>query len=149
MNSYGFGIPLHTQTEAKIRDSITNIAPSWGCLNIKTAGKYLGYVIGPGWGDLAWEAPIAQFLERVKTWRSINPGMFHTMQAYKSYIVSVLSYVVQLDAPPKLIEQVEQKAVNILFPGPQGWLSKDFIQNLKTLHFPIQLPSIRRLVDRC
>ena len=34
----------------------------------------------------------------------------------------------------------EQKAFNILFPGPRGWTTPGVLRNLKSLGFPMELP---------
>ena len=51
-----------------------------------------------------------KYLERAKIWRKIGGGLHITLQAYRVYVMSVLTFVAQLVAPPPEWEQTERQA---------------------------------------
>ena len=135
-------LPLHPYTVDTLRQQIHDAAPSWGGVAIKSAAKYLGFMIGPDRKDSSWDAPIAKYLARAKIWGKINPGLFNNIMAYRVFIAPVLSFIGQLDILPEAFVAAESKACESLFPGGRGWMTVGCLRHLKTLGFPNELPDI-------
>ena len=56
--------------------------------------------MGPERGESAWQKPLEKFIARARVWGGIGGGMLNTIRAYRTYIMSVLSFVAQLESPP-------------------------------------------------
>eukprot|EP00974_Lingulodinium_polyedra_P099926 9680308-Lingulodinium_polyedra.AAC.1 len=65
------------------------------------------------------------------------------MDAYRTYIASVLMFVAQLTVPPEDFIGAERKAVARLFPGPTGWISPAVVKEIKEV-FPTELMDVNR-----
>ena len=66
-------------------------------MHFTAAGKYLGFFVGPGRGELSWDGPLAKFVKRAYTWSVARLGLQISLRAFVCYIASVLSYIWQLE----------------------------------------------------
>lgn len=64
------------------------------------------------------------------------------MEAYRVYILPVVSFVAQLDDPPEGWSQTEVFAFQQLMPGPFCWIPKQLAQNLTVIGLPVEFPAL-------
>ena len=117
-------IPLWlVSNKAQLRKFVRELYPPWKDISIKDSGKYLGFFVGPGAGLSSWDKPVRKYHQRAKDWSAMHLGLFYNTQVYRTFVVSVLSFVMQLmDDPPDLGEHFAQ-VVRLLAPGPGNWIS--------------------------
>ena len=139
-------VPLDPYDEMEMRAVISEGAPGWGGLTIATAAKYLGVYLGPGHGELSWDAPVKKFLQRAEQWGGLGAGLLLTLKAFTVYVASVLLFVGQLEELPDSFSDIETRACRRLFPGPKDWITADGLRELKSLHFPSELKDIESTI---
>ena len=49
-------IPLWRTNLDRTRQTITTVCPQWNEIQVSDTGKYLGFYVGPGKGELSWQA---------------------------------------------------------------------------------------------
>ena len=64
-----------------------------------TAGKYLGFYVGPGKNHKSWVKPMQKYQERLDDWQWGELGLHQALAVYGIYILPVLTYVAQLELP--------------------------------------------------
>ena len=136
-------VPLSQFEPVHIRARLAELAPLWGAVIVDSKAKYLGFYVGPGRGLLSWEAAFKKFIERARLWGTMGLGLFHTVDAYRVFVASVLMFVAQLDPLPPDFGDFETRACRTLFRGPPGWMTTGFLKGMKSAAFPIELPDIR------
>ena len=67
-------------------------------MDISTAAKYLGVWLGPGAALIFWDAAIASYTSRIKRWSCTRLGLQLLARCYNTFVVSVLSYLLQFTA---------------------------------------------------
>ena len=107
------------------------MAPSWRSCAFRSYAEYLGYHLGPGKGERSWAKAIRKFEERARGWKDAGAGLYYTILYYNVSIFSVLTFVAQLEVPPKTFVEVERKALNKLIKGPGGWMDPEDLKTLK------------------
>lgn len=132
-------VPLYEVGATSLSLQISGLAPSWSGLQITYAAKYLGFYLGPGRGQLTWQGPLKKFRERVEMWAKHGLGPHYTLAAYSVYIMPVLLFVAQLDAPPDEWSALEKWAIRRLFPGPGNWITAAATHNLRALGLPREM----------
>ena len=135
-------VPLSLRSHDEIRTDIAAVAHAWGSFCIAGCTKYLGFLLGPSRGSHAWDSAIRKMHERAKVWKGIGAGMLVSIAALKMYIYPLAGFLVQLEQLPPDWKREEQRIVNTLFPGTPGWTSPSLMQNLRSLGFPGELPSL-------
>lgn len=117
-------IPLWQGFEpVALQTLIRELCASWRNISIKSCGKYLGFLVGPGTGDDTWNRPIQEYLHRSAQWAGMGLGLFYNMKIYRVFIATVLSFVMQLAEDPPNLEEVFLKSIRLLAPGPGNWLT--------------------------
>ena len=89
-----------------------------------TAGKYLGFMIGPGAKDNSWITPTAKYTQRLSEWPWAEIGLYLSMRVYNTFILPTLLFIAQLLHPPQTTLLQEDKAQNISRQDPDpgaGW----------------------------
>ena len=140
-------VPLATSNTEDLRRLVQSRAHAWRDMVIADAAKYLGFFIGPGRADSSWKAPLEKYLSRAQIWGKIGAGAQLTTEAYRIYIVSVLSFVGQLEEAPSYLREFEAKACRALYPGPMGWISPGCLKELRALHGHNEWVDIQRISD--
>ena len=128
-------VPLSLLDLNEVRAQLQAAAPTWSDFTIRRHATYLGFAVGPERAEHTWTKPLEKFLARARIWRGVGCGMLLTLLAYRTYIFSVLAFVLQLDRLPSDWAVYEQKACTILFPGPRGWAPPAALRCLHTLGF--------------
>ena len=99
-------------------------------------------MVGPGRATSSWDAPLRKYIERARVWGRLGLGLFLSLQAYRVYISSVLQFVAQLeDLPPDFLVH-EQRACQLLLPGPTCWMVSSCLRDLRSFSFPSELPDL-------
>ena len=134
-------IPLwETSSFANVRRLILEVCPPWRDICIDNCGKYLGFFIGPGAGQRSWAKSIQKYEQRAQLWASLHLGLFWTITAYKVFVASVLSFVMQLESTLDDLQSRFTTVVRKLFPGPGMWVTPNDLCNLSSwFKFPAQL----------
>ena len=86
-----------------------------------------------------------KFLERATAWGASPAGLFFTSVAYLVYILSVLTFVLQLERVPARWDEVETAAMRKLLPGPGNWCSTFDAHHLRELGLTRDLPGLHQL----
>ena len=95
-------IPLwRYSSEGNLRRLVQEICPVWKDIRIAGTGKYFGFLVGPGSCGESWKKPLAKYLERAWVWSNLHLGMCLNAQAYRILILSILSFVMQLETCPQ------------------------------------------------
>eukprot|EP00959_Pyramimonas_sp_CCMP1952_P001375 28099-Pyramimonas_sp.AAC.1 len=71
---------------------------------------------------------MGKFLDRADVWGKVSAGTLHTIEAYKVFVASVVSFILQLDPLPDDFPQLEARALRKLFPGPWDWITGDLLK---------------------
>ena len=121
-------VPLFPYTSSAVRAQLHESAPLWGQIGIENTAKYLGLYVGPGSSSLSWLAPMRKYLDRAKVWGAAGLGMCNNLDAYSVFIVSVITFVGQLIELPAEFQATEDKAIQLLFPGPRHWRNGDILK---------------------
>ncbi|CAK0811733.1 unnamed protein product [Prorocentrum cordatum] len=125
-------IPLwRFQSESNVRALIREVAPQWRDILISLRGKYLGYWVGPGAGNMSWDKPLEKFTKRVQSWAQRHLGLFLNSIVFNTFIISVLSFVMQLQDLPGDMDNIFSWALRRLAPGPGNWIMPEDLCNLR------------------
>lgn len=89
---------------------------------------------GPGAADKSWTKPVQKYLQRVTTWAPMNLGLCLNIMIYRTFISSVLSFIMQLEPLPESIMDSFEKALRKLAPGPGSWASMADLCNLESAY---------------
>jgi len=138
-------VPLFKQEVVEVRARLHAFAHTWGDFCIAGKAKYLGGYLGPEAGNASWVGPLAKYLDRVKQWALLPIGLAHTLEAYRLYIASVLSFVAQFMSIPAEFKAAEALAVKRLFPGSKDWISAAALHSAKRLSLPCNLVNLESI----
>ena len=115
-----------------------------GHIRIETHGKYLGFIIGPGARALSWKTPASKFEARLAAWSGLGLGLLLNLKALRSFIIPVLSFVMQLETDPDEIDSLMSKAIRSSAPGPGSWISLGDAKHLRSdFSFPLEFKDLR------
>ena len=134
-------VPLGDEGETDVVRQLSSAGPGWGAVQVEERAKYLGFILGPGKADHSWRQAIAKAHDRANAWAKLGLGLYFSILVYRVYVVSVLSFIGQLELPPNSWRQDEKKLFSKLFPGPNGWARPDDFYGLKRdFGFPVEAP---------
>ena len=118
-------IPLFDCSLDNIRSTISATTANFRDIVIAWTGKYLGYMIGPGKGDLSWQLAIDKAAKRVQDWDWAPLGLFFASVVWNIFIITVLGFVAQLECPPADIQDRMAKMLRRAGHGPGNWCHTD------------------------
>ncbi len=118
-------IPLWRGSLLHIQQDFAQRFPDWAAMKVDWKGTYLGYVIGPEARDLSWSKPLRKYKDRAAIWGKIGLGQQYAAAAYGIHVISTLSFVGQLCAPPLEAFEAEAKALRDMVPGPFLWCTPE------------------------
>ena len=61
-------IPLWQCGPSSFNAFLRDTLPEWSRAKVANAGKYLGFVVGPGKAQSSWTAAVAKYVRRVHQW---------------------------------------------------------------------------------
>ena len=93
-------IPLWEGDPELFRNRLMAKAPGWGAAPLRHSAKYLGFILGPASGKDSHNEPLAKYRARLEAWRNTEGGTFMSIMAYRTYILTVLTFVAQLANAP-------------------------------------------------
>ena len=140
-------IPLGDGGKDEVTNKLIAAGPGWGAIQVEDKAKYLGFILGPGKGECSWQQAIAKAHERAAMWAKLGLGLYYCLLVYKVYVVSVLTFIGQLELPPAGWCQDEAQLFRTLIPGPGGGLHSwarpdDFYGLRRDFGFPTEAPSL-------
>eukprot|EP00973_Karenia_brevis_P085508 11864672-Karenia_brevis.AAC.1 len=108
-----FIIPIDSKLDDKTRNCIRRYlccrAPEWSEVPIQSAGKYLGFYVGPKGDCLNWHAAAEGWFASSQLVIKAKLTANMAVLAYNSRCVTKLSYLLQiLEPPPELIAAERQ-----------------------------------------
>ena len=111
-------VPLHCQDLDVVNHHFGATHPRWAGITVAHHAEHLGFVMGPERCTLTYDKALAKFAQRAQEWSTVGCGLALALQAYTTYILSVLLFVAQLDAPPPTWPANEKAVLRKLLPGP-------------------------------
>ena len=138
-------VPLHTTDLVTWSQEFQRLHPIWHDITIASKAKYLGFILGPGRDHDSYLKPIAKYIQRASDWNTVGCGLALSTMAYNVYILPVLLFVAQLDAPPTTWKQAEAKVLRKLLPGPAHWFKPGALRSISSLGFPKDFPDLMEL----
>ncbi len=124
-------VPLWLAPLQQIAAEIAHVLPNWSAVEVASASRYLGYMVGPGKGTKSWDKAIAKFTARACLWGSQSLGLQYAAKTYNTFAMSVLTFLSQLEEPPSEAFVAETKALRRAAPGPGNWASSEDLWYLK------------------
>ena len=97
------------------------------------AAKYVGFFIGPNAGHLRWEAPPLKFTKACMRWRAFLLGVLYDISAYRTYCLSIISFISQLAALPGCALDAEVRALRLF--ADRGVCTPPMISSSGTCRF--------------
>jgi hypothetical protein len=111
-------IPLGKLDEVSMGPLLAVSAPPWSGVQVANAGKYLGFVIGPGAGDSSWDGPLANLRQATQSWPWSGLGLFFSAHIWNIYLLPILLYVAQLCRPPQAVSEAVDEVMLRTSSGP-------------------------------
>ena len=137
-------IPLWKYNASSFNIFLRDTLPEWSRAQIADKGKYLGFVIGPGRGQDSWSTAVSKYKKRAQQWACLPIGLFRGCQCYKTFVFSVLSFLLQLEDVPNSLFDVEAQTLRKFAPGPGNRVQNSDLFNLDSCFgFPLAFPSLR------
>ena len=138
-------VPLWKCEVKNLRVLIKELIPTWAEIGIGFKGKYLGFMLGPGAGNLSWEPAADKWESRARTIRELSVGLLGTILQYNTFAVSCLGFVSQLEHAPIELLRKEAKILQRLTHGPYNAFSANALVNFRQLGFPTTFTSVRAM----
>ncbi|CAE8598073.1 unnamed protein product [Polarella glacialis] len=133
-----------------VRSLIREACPPWKDILVRHAGKYLGFMIGPGAASTSWEKPLRKYIDTAVLWSSLHLGLHLNLLVYRVFIASLLGFVMQLEPDPPDIMGYFDIAMRRLAPGPGNWLSRADAFHLRSAYgFPLEFEDPRWMSMAC
>ena len=117
-----------------LSEFIIGCEPSWASMVFASWGRYLGVAIGPGKQEHSWDVAVPKYLQRAQSWREHHLGLQFSAVVYKTYVVTVLSHLWQLEDLPSPFKDLETKAFRRLASGPANWILPSDLHFAKELY---------------
>ena len=137
-------IPLCEIEHTEMRRNITTVAPSLDGMAIKDHGKYLGYFVGPGKTNKTWMSALAKAELQVRAWSWAPLGLFFAATVWNTFILPILGFAAQLEAPPAQIQQHILRMLRRAAHGPGQWFRTEDVLHLKRgFNFTTEFKDIR------
>jgi len=137
--------PLDYDLKTHIANWIKSNIPSWKAFRIDSAGKYLGFMVGPASGASQWTAPCEKYSSRARNIGSVHAPIRISAYMYNVQAVSVLQYIAQFREPPKMLMEMERTALHRVLHFATNALTRNGYLNL----FRLGGPSLRSVECTC
>ena len=124
-------IPLGDRGPLAVKAYLERTGSPWFGVKVAHHGKYLGFEIGPEKDHLSWHKPIQKAWERVRLWDWSRLGLFYASQVYNIMILSLFSFIGQLEDPPPAVLAAETALLRKAAPGVGGWCRQVELHNLR------------------
>jgi len=128
--------PLDTQLRKLIAEWIKKNTPKWATFRIASAGKYLGFMVGPASNATQWTDPCEKYSMRASGIGSIHAPISISAYLYNTHAVSVLQYVAQFRELPAQMFEAERVALHRILHFATNALTRNCFLNLHRLGGP-------------
>jgi hypothetical protein len=139
-------VPLHLCDLTRVHDSIARKIAWMAGIKVAMHAKYLGFHLGPGRQAHTYDKPLQKYATRAAEWGQTGAGLHLTTVAYAVYILPVVLFVAQLDAPPEAWAATEATALRRLLPGPGCWVQPADVRGLKNSGMPKGIPDLAHII---
>lgn len=141
-------IPLFIESHAETRARIDAVAPAFREVAIQDHGKYLGYFVGPGKKDRAWNAALDKAEKQVLAWDWAPLGLYLAATVWNTFIIPLLGFVAQLEAPPANTQERIEKMLRRAAHGPYRWCQVEDLLHLQRAYgFSTEYKDIRVVAE--
>jgi hypothetical protein len=124
-------IPLGDRGPTAVQAHLERSGSPWFGVKVSTHGKYLGFEVGPGRGTSSWTKPVQKAWDRVRLWEWSRLGLFFATQVWNIMVLSLFSFVAQLEVPPPEALAAETALLRKAAPGAGGWCRQSELHRLK------------------
>ena len=140
-------VPLWPCEPSQVKRTLINDDhPAWASCEVAAWSRYLGFALGPGKGNRSWDKAIQKFEKRSLQWDASQLGLHFSARAYNTFVVSVFSFLWQLEDVPQEAFDAEKRAIMTFSPGPGTWRLPTDMFYLKThFGFPVAFQSMRHV----
>ena len=136
-------VPLWAYTDkGNIARLMKEHCPGWADVVIDNKAKYLGFLLGPGAREEAWNKPLAKFESRVNHWSNMQLGIAMNTVAFNIYIIPVLEFVAQLLVVTERVRSLIGWAMRKVASGPGSWVLQRDLENLTSFGFKVEFRTI-------
>jgi hypothetical protein len=73
---------------------------------------------------------VQKYKDRAELWGKQGAGLFYATTAYNTYVITVLSFIGQLENPPEAVLEAEKSALRRIASGPGNWIIPSDLQHL-------------------
>ena len=105
------GAPFSTELEASMRAWLIDHVPGWSGFKIASAGKYLGFYLGPNAKEFQWKDVTAKWKGRCNLIGRTHAAASISVAHYNTRCVPLLMYKMQLLWLPSTFMQAERVAL--------------------------------------
>ena len=139
-------IPLWHYNAQKVALNLEQYIPHWRNFLIRSFGKYLGFLIGPGAINQEWDCILSKILDAATLIKSLGLPKLQGLFLYQMLGASQVQFVAQLRSPPRGMRRFELGAMRSLIGGPGLWASAEMFHNLKEqCGFPVSIQALGTL----
>ena len=124
-------IPLGDRGPMAVRAYLERSGSPWLGVKVSTHGKYLGFEVGPERGTRSWAKPVEIAWDRIHLWDWSQLGLFFATQVWNVMVLSLFSFVSQLERPPQEVLAAETALLRKAAPGVGEWCRQSELHRLR------------------
>ena len=119
-------------------------ASLWPLAKWDSKGKYLGVFLGPGATPMdSYNGALKKLQDRLSKWKGPHFSLFHKLELWNIYIITLFSYVDQVFVQPLEVTEAILKALKSFVGGAHGWIHPVGLAHLRSWYnFPGDLKSM-------
>ena len=95
-------------------------------------GRYLGFAVGPERSTHSWDKPLAKYAKLLTSWCWRDLGLHGAAVIYNVFVLPVLLFVAQLEAPPPAALAAEDWGLRRVAAGPFRWILPSDLWRLRS-----------------
>ena len=139
-------VPLGDSCPLDVHRHLQDSVPSWGQVQVRHWAEYLGFVLGPDKADRSWAKALRKAEARARMWAPLALGLHFACVVFRTYVASILGFLLQLEPLPASWPPVEARILRALVPGPYRWCSADDLHGLRQdFGFPQKFTDLRQV----
>ena len=109
--------PFWVEDAEVLRQRLALSDRDWLRVQISGAAEYLGFWLGPAGAAKLWDKAFRKVEARVTAWASVGLGLQDSLWVYNVYLLSTLSFILQLAPLPPEASQLEARWLRRLIRG--------------------------------
>ena len=104
-------IPLWVLDETKVRNKLASTMPTWSGFSVRSFGKYLGFLLGPGAANQEWDTVFHKVSASAEFIKSLGLPKLAALTLYKMFGVSQIQHIAQIRSLPASAKKVENEVL--------------------------------------